>query len=182
MFFAVTLLWSITNGFFRVPLIFNQLTGFFNIFLAQIKTKKFIYNSKRYGKHFHTNGLVYFLFDINKLFNFRNGPEMGNRSPSSGRGASRLRGPTGSRRERTSKRTVTPSDSRKWRNTTTATRWRAMTFFKTGHPPSLFHLFLSFQTNNTQFLQQGYVKMSIQYMVQGFEPMTFWTWVSSHNH
>ena len=25
-------------------------------------------------------------------------------------------------------------------------------------------------------------KMSIQYMVPGFELMTFWTWVSSHNH
>ena len=24
--------------------------------------------------------------------------------------------------------------------------------------------------------------MSIQYMVPGFEPMTFGTWVSSHNH
>ena len=23
--------------------------------------------------------------------------------------------------------------------------------------------------------------MSIQYTVPGFEPMTFWTWVSSHN-
>ena len=35
---------------------------------------------------------------------------------------------------------------------------------------------------NTIFTTNKYEKMSIQYTVQGFELMTFETWVSSHNH
>ena len=55
---------------------------------------------------------------------------------------------------------------------------------KMGHPRPLFHLFSSFQTNIAILLQHIYVKnvMSIQYMVPGFEPMTFGTRISSHNH
>ena len=45
-----------------------------------------------------------------------------------------------------------------------------------------FHLFSSFQTNIKIFKTIKCEKMSIQYTVLGFEPMTFGTWVSSHNH
>ena len=53
-----------------------------------------------------------------------------------------------------------------------------MFFIKMSHPRPLFPLFLAFQINITN-LQQ---KMTIQYMVLGYELMTFGTWVSWHNH
>ena len=64
-----------------------------------------------------------FLFHFNYMFYFRNGQQMGNHSPNSGRGASRRRGPTGSRRGRTLKHSLMPLDSQKWRSTTSALRW-----------------------------------------------------------
>ena len=53
-------------------------------------------------------------------------------------------------------------------------------FLKNG--PSLFHLCSFFQTNITIFTANKCEKMSIQYTVLGYEPKTFGTWVSSHNH
>ena len=50
-----------------------------------------------------------------------------------------------------------------------------------GHPWPLLHLFSSFQTHSNLFTNK-YEKMSIQYTEPGFKLMTFWTWVSSHNH
>ena len=52
-------------------------------------------------------------------------------------------------------------------------------FFKMGHSRLLLFIFVF---SNKQFLQQIYVKMSIQYSVVGFEHSTFRTRVSSHNH
>ena len=46
-------------------------------------------------------------------------------------------------------------------------------FFKMAHPQPLFHIFSSFQTNNTIFTTSECEKISIQYMVPGFEPTTF---------
>ena len=60
---------------------------------------------------------------------------------------------------------------------------QSLLFLKMGQPrPFLFIFGLFKQT--IQFLQQINVKnvMSIQYPALGFEPMTFGTWVSSHNH
>ena len=50
--------------------------------------------------------------------------------------------------------------------------------------PDLFSFIFGLFKQRIQFLQQTNVKnvMSIQYMVPGFEPMTSWTWVVSHNH
>ena len=45
--------------------------------------------------------------------------------------------------------------------------------FLNGPSPASFPLFSSFQTITTMCLQQIHVKMSIQYTVLGFEPMTF---------
>ena len=42
-------------------------------------------------------------------------------------------------------------------------------FYKMGHPRPLFVLFIQ----TLQFLQQLYVKKSIQYTMPGFEPITF---------
>ena len=42
--------------------------------------------------------------------------------------------------------------------------------------------FQSFQTNNTIFTTNQCWKMSIQYMVLGFEPTTSQAWVVTHNH
>ena len=53
-------------------------------------------------------------------------------------------------------------------------------FLKSNYRP-LFRLFSSFQTN-IKFLQQIYVKMSIQYALLGYEPTSFGTWVSCYNH
>ena len=53
---------------------------------------------------------------------------------------------------------------------------------KMEQPRPLFHLYWSFQTRITIFTTNKCEKMSIQYMVRGFEPMTFGTWVSSHKH
>ena len=55
-------------------------------------------------------------------------------------------------------------------------------FPKNGPSQPLFHLFLSFQTNIIIFTTIICEKMSIQYMVLVFEPTTFKTCVSSHNH
>ena len=49
------------------------------------------------------------------------------------------------------------------------------TFLKWGIPRRLLRLFLSFQTNITIFTTNKCEKMSIQYMVLGFEPTTFVT-------
>ena len=47
-------------------------------------------------------------------------------------------------------------------------------FLKMGQPRPLFRfIFRSFQTNITIFTTNICEKMSIQYMVPGFEPMTF---------
>ena len=51
-----------------------------------------------------------------------------------------------------------------------------------GHPRPLYSLFSSFPTNITIFTTNKCEKISIHYMVLGFEPMTFGTLVSSHNH
>ena len=54
---------------------------------------------------------------------------------------------------------------------------------KSGPIPASFCVyFRSFQTNITIFSTNICEKMSIQYTVLGFEPTTFRTWVSSHNH
>ena len=54
-------------------------------------------------------------------------------------------------------------------------------FLKKWANPGLFFVyFRSFQTNN--FYNKYMWKMSIQYMVPRFEPTTFGTQVSSHNH
>ena len=42
--------------------------------------------------------------------------------------------------------------------------------------------FQPFQTNITTFYSNIMWKMSIQYLVPGFEPTASWTWASSHNH
>ena len=56
-------------------------------------------------------------------------------------------------------------------------------FLKKWANPGLFFVyFQSFQTNITIFTTNICEKMSIQYTVPGFEPMTFGLWVSSHNH
>ena len=57
-------------------------------------------------------------------------------------------------------------------------------FYKNGPTPASFIVyFRSFQTNIiTIFTTNICEKMSIQYTVLGFEPMTFGMWVSSHNH
>ena len=55
-------------------------------------------------------------------------------------------------------------------------------FYKMGKPWPLFHLFSSFQTHITMFTTNKCEKMSVQYMVPGFELMTLGTWVPSHNH
>ena len=51
-----------------------------------------------------------------------------------------------------------------------------------GKSRPLFVYFWSFQTNISIFTTNICEKMSIQYTVPGFEPTTFGTWVSSHNH
>ena len=53
-----------------------------------------------------------------------------------------------------------------------------------GHPRPLFRLFSVFFKQTMQFYNKSMWKnvMSIQYPAQGFEPTTFGTWVSSHNH
>ena len=53
---------------------------------------------------------------------------------------------------------------------------------KMGHPRPLFRLFSSFHTDITIFTTNICEKMNIQYMVLGFEPTTFRTSFSFHNH
>ena len=56
-------------------------------------------------------------------------------------------------------------------------------FLKNGPIPASFSfIFGLFKQTSLQFLQQIYVKMSIQYMVPGFKPTTFGMWVPSPNH
>ena len=55
-------------------------------------------------------------------------------------------------------------------------------FFKMGQPRPLFRLFSVFSNKQYNFYNKYMWKMSIQYTVPGFEPTTFGTWVSSHNH
>ena len=50
-----------------------------------------------------------------------------------------------------------------------------------GHPWPLFIYFCHFK-QTLQFLQQYMWNMSILYMVLGFEPTNFRTWVSTHNN
>ena len=55
-------------------------------------------------------------------------------------------------------------------------------FLKNGQIPASFHLFLVFSNKQYNFYYKSMCKnlqMSIQYTVQGFEPTTFGTWVSS---
>ena len=60
---------------------------------------------------------------------------------------------------------------------------RLTLFFKNWPTPASFCLFLVFWNKHYKFFTTNICeKMSIQYMVPGFEPMTFGTWVSSHNH
>ena len=64
-------------------------------------------------------------------------------------------------------------------------KWSHDYFLKNGPIPASFSfIFGLFQTNNTIFYNKSMWKnvMSIQYMALGFEPTTFGTWVSSHNH
>ena len=53
-----------------------------------------------------------------------------------------------------------------------------------GQPRPLFRLFSVFSNKQYNFYNKSvWIKvMSIQYPAPGFEPMTFGTWVSSHNH
>ena len=54
-------------------------------------------------------------------------------------------------------------------------------FYKNGPIPASFSF--TFIFSNKQFISTTNMwKMSIQCLVLGFEPMTFWLWVSSHNH
>ena len=53
--------------------------------------------------------------------------------------------------------------------------------FQMGHHRPLFHLFRLFK-QTLQFYNLKMWKVSIQYMVLGFEPMAFRTWLTSHNH
>ena len=54
-------------------------------------------------------------------------------------------------------------------------------FFKWANN-DLFFIYFVFSKNITIFASNKCEKMSIQYKVLGFEPTTFGTWVSSHNH
>ena len=47
-------------------------------------------------------------------------------------------------------------------------------------PP--FRLFSVFSNQQYNFYSKSMWKMSHQYSAQGFKPMTFWTWVVTHNH
>ena len=53
--------------------------------------------------------------------------------------------------------------------------------FLNGPTPNSFHLFRSFLTNNTIVTKNDCENISIQYTAPGFEPMTFRTWVVTHN-
>ena len=56
-------------------------------------------------------------------------------------------------------------------------------FLKNGPTPASFCLFSVFSNKNHYNFYNKYMwKMSIQYVVTGFEPTTFGTWLSSHNH
>ena len=59
---------------------------------------------------------------------------------------------------------------------------RLLLVFKKMGQSSLFHLFSVFLNKHYNFYNKYMWKMSIQYTVPGFEPTTFRTWVSSHNH
>ena len=52
---------------------------------------------------------------------------------------------------------------------------------KNGSSPATFCLFSSFKKHYNYYNKYMW-KISIQYTVLGFEPTTFRTWVSSHNH
>ena len=54
--------------------------------------------------------------------------------------------------------------------------------FKNGPSRPLVHFIVVFQSKQHIFNNKQRWKMSIQYMALGFEPKTFGTWVSSHNH
>ena len=64
----------------------------------------------------------------------------------------------------------------------TVGRHQIFNFFKTGRPRPLLLLFSSFQTNITILTTNICEKISIQYMVLGFELTAFGTRVSSQNH
>ena len=54
-------------------------------------------------------------------------------------------------------------------------KYRTALFLKMGKPRPLFHLFLSFQIHTTIFTTNNCEKMSIHYIMPGFELMTFET-------
>ena len=55
-------------------------------------------------------------------------------------------------------------------------------FKKMGRLRPLFLFIYVFSNKHLIFYNKYMWKMSIQYIGLGFEPTTFWTWVSSHNH
>ena len=58
-----------------------------------------------------------------------------------------------------------------------------MCYFKKWANPGLFSFIIGLFKQTLNFFTTNICeKMSIQYMVPGIEPMTFGTWVSSHNH
>ena len=57
-----------------------------------------------------------------------------------------------------------------------------LNFFKKWVIPGLFFVYYNLFKQILHFVHQVMWKMTIQYMVLGFEPKTFRTWVSSHNH
>ena len=54
--------------------------------------------------------------------------------------------------------------------------------FLDGPTQASFHLFLVFLNKQYNFYNKSMQKMSIQYMVPGFKPTTFQTWVITHKH
>ena len=55
-------------------------------------------------------------------------------------------------------------------------------YLKWANPGLLLFLFLVFSNKQYNFYSKSMWKMSIQYMVPGFEPMTSRAWVVTHNH
>ena len=64
-----------------------------------------------------------------------------------------------------------------------STLYKSAQLFLMGHPRAIFDYFRSFSNKHQyNFYNKLMWKMSIQYTVLEFEPTTFRTWVSSHNH
>ena len=61
--------------------------------------------------------------------------------------------------------------------------WVACIFYKNGPFPASFIIyFWSFSHKHYNFYNNICEKLSIQYLLPGFEPTTSWAWVSCHNH